>query len=77
MYQEPRRHRLNRDETPIVMNLLYNELTNLSSEQSDAVLAEEIWHILIRFEENSIGRPSYPDFTWKRLKKWLNRERKT
>ena len=73
MYQQNRRHRLNENETPIVMNLLYKELSNLSAEQSDPIQAEEIWHILIRFEENSIGRPSYPNFTWKKLKEWINR----
>ena len=73
MYHEPRRHRLNEDETPIVMNLLYLELSKLSRDKNDAYLAEEIWHILIRFEENRRGRPSYPEFTWKKLTKWLNR----
>ena len=73
MYHEHRRHRLNEDETPIVMNLLYLELSKLSRDQLDAFLAEEIWHILIRFEENRRGRPSYPEFTWKKLTKWLKK----
>lgn len=72
MFQENRRHRLNENETPIVMNILYLELSKLSRDQSNAFLAKAIWYILIRFEENRIGRPSYPDFSWKKLKKWLN-----
>ena len=73
MYREPRRHRLNEDETPIVIGLLYQELLQISTKQVDAILAEEIWHILLRFEENKPGRPFYPEFSWNQLQTWLSK----
>lgn len=66
-YNQYRRHRLNPDETPIVMQLVWNQLYKLQSTKDDPQYAEQLYHILYRFKHNSVGRPWYPEFTWREV----------
>lgn len=70
-YNQCRRHRLNPDETPIVMQLVWNQLYELLSIREDPVYAEQLYHILYRFKHYSPGRPWYPEFTWQEVDELL------
>ena len=65
LYSQRRRHRLNPDETPIVMELVWSKLQTLCEAREDPVYAETLYRILYRFHHNSPGRPWYPDFCWR------------
>lgn len=74
-YYESRRHRLNENETPLILNLIKITLKDLLYLKEDILFAEELWRILYRFETYKHGRPSYPDFSWELLDAWLSGER--
>jgi hypothetical protein len=71
-YNQFRRHRLNPDETPIVMQLIWNKLTELSIKHNDPIYAEQLFKILYRFVHYSPGRPLYPEFNWKQVSELLH-----
>jgi hypothetical protein len=68
---EYRRHRLNEHETPLVMGLVRRELEYQAKTHDDLILAEELFRILWRFEQNKWGRPVYPEFSWRELDTYL------
>ena len=66
-YNQCRRHRLNPDETPIVMQLVWNQLYKLQDTKEDPAQAEQLYRILYRFIHYSPGRPWYPEFSWREV----------
>lgn len=60
-----RRHRLNPDETPLVMGLVWARLFELCEARLDPLYAERLYRVLYRFHYYSPGRPGYPEFTWR------------
>jgi len=59
-----RRHRLNPDEAPVVMRLVWNRLYELLETRMDPLYAERLYRILYRFQYYAPGRPCYPEFNW-------------
>ena len=63
-FKQSRRHRLNADETPIIMQLVWNVLYDLSEDKCDPFYAEQLFRVLYRFKYYAVGRPWYPEFCW-------------
>ena len=70
-FKESRRHRLNPNDTPLVRSLVLEKLWHLLDEKNNPEVAEELFRIAWRMDHNTVGKPSYPEFSWEMLDDWL------
>ena len=71
-FNESRRHRLNPNETPLVRTLVLEKLRQLLDERLEPDVAEELFRVAWRIDNNAVGKPSYPQFDWVTLSEWLS-----
>ncbi len=66
-----RRHRIDRNELPEVIEGLRLRLKHLLKERDDPERAKIAFHTLWRLLGRGTGRPKYPEFNWENLRLYL------